>query len=97
MVRLLYKPFGILLGVIAGKVAAKLFAALWAAVDRDAEGVTPPRPTEAGAPVGKAIAASVIEGATYAGTKAVVDRAGVRGFHYLTGFWVGQKPKGTDG
>jgi hypothetical protein len=96
MVRLLYKPFGFILGFIAGRIAAKLFGAVWAAVDRDAEGMTPPRSTEPDAPLGKAIAASLIEGATYAGTKALVDRAGVRGFHYLTGFWVGDKPQGED-
>lgn len=92
MGRLLYKPFGIVFSVVAGKVAAKIFMAIWAAVDKDADGIRPPRATEADAPVGKAIAATAIEAATYAGTRAAFDRAGVRTFHYFTGVWAGPKP-----
>jgi len=92
MGRLLYKPFGIVLGVVAGKLAASLFASIWTAIDKDSTDGTPPRPGEKDAPVGKAIAATAIEAATYAGTKAAVDRAGIRGFQYFTGFWAGPKP-----
>ncbi len=92
MGRLLYKPFGILFSVAAGKLAAKLFTSIWAAVDKDSTDGRPPRPTEADAPVGKAIAATAIEAATYAGTRAAFDRAGVRTFHHLTGVWAGPKP-----
>ncbi|MTD46555.1 DUF4235 domain-containing protein [Conexibacter sp. W3-3-2] len=92
MGRLLYKPFGIVFSVLAGKIAAKLFTAIWAALDKDASDGRPPRPTEPNAPVGKAIAATAIEAATYAGTRAAFDRAGVRTFHYLTGVWAGPKP-----
>ncbi|WP_372789048.1 DUF4235 domain-containing protein [Paraconexibacter sp.] len=92
MGRLLYKPFGIVFSVVAGKLAAKLFTSIWVALDKDSDDGTPPRPTEAGAPVGKAVAASAIEAATYAGTKAAFDRMGVRAFHYFTGIWAGPKP-----
>jgi hypothetical protein len=93
MGRLLYKPFGIVLGVIASKLAGKVFRALWTAVDKDSLDGTPPRPTQADAPVAKAVAATAIEAATYAGTQAAFDRVGVRSFHYLTGIWAGPKDK----
>jgi len=93
MGRLLYKPFGIVLSIVASKLAGKAFRALWSAVDRDSIDGTPPRPTAAGAPVGKAVAATAIEAATYAGTQAAIDRAGVRSFYYLTGIWAGPKQK----
>lgn len=93
MGRLLYKPFAIVLAVISSKLAGKAFRAIWSAVDKDSIDGTPPRPTEAGAPVGKAVAAVAIEAATYAGAQAAIDRAGVRTFHYLTGIWAGPKPK----
>lgn len=93
MARLLYKPFGFLVGFIAGKLAAKVFALVWGRVDPQDTGALPPRTTEIDAPVGKAVAAAVVEGAAYMGTRALVDRVGLRTFYYLTGLWAGDKPE----
>lgn len=94
MARLLYKPFGIVLSIVAVKIAGRIFHVVWKTVDKDAPDGVPPRATEASAPLGKAIAATAVEAATYAGTKAAFDRFGVRAFYYLTGFWAGSKERG---
>lgn len=91
MGRLLYKPFGIVLSVLASKLAARMFRATWSALDADSVDGKPPRPAQADAPAGKAVAASAIEAATYAGTQAMIDRAGMRAFQHLTGLWAGPK------
>lgn len=88
MAKLLYKPFGILLAVITGKLAGGLFNALWAKLDRTGDG-TVPAPTEKGTGSGRAIAATAVQAATYAGTQTAVDRFGVKVFHHLTGLWAG--------
>jgi hypothetical protein len=33
--KLLYKPFGIVLGILAGVLSKKLFEAVWGILDRD--------------------------------------------------------------
>lgn len=88
MAKLLYKPFGILMAVITGKLAGALFDAVWARLDRKGDGHVP-GPTERGASPSRAIAATTVQAATYAGTKAAVDRFGVQVFHHLTGLWAG--------
>ena len=88
MAKLLYKPFGILLAVVTGKLAAAIFDVLWPKLDRKGDG-TVPAPTEKGTSNGRAIAATAVQAATYAGTKTAVDRFGVRVFHHLTGLWAG--------
>lgn len=88
MAKLLYKPFGILLAVVTGRLAGALFNALWPRLDRTGDGSVP-APTEKGAGTGRAVAATAVQAATYAGTKTAVDRFGVRVFHHLTGLWAG--------
>jgi hypothetical protein len=86
--KLLYKPFAIVAGVIGAKVGQSIFKSLWAKLD-DSD---PPAPTAPnGAPLPKIVGAAALEAATLAGTKAVVDHARARSFHYLTGIWPGAK------
>lgn len=88
MVKLLYKPFGILLAVVTGRLAGAIFDALWPKLDRSGDGSVP-APTEKGVSNGRAIAATAVQAATYAATKTAVDRFGVKVFHHLTGLWAG--------
>ncbi len=90
MVKLLYKPFGIVLAVVTGKLAGALFDAIWPRLDRKGDGSVP-GPTERDASAGRAVAATAVQAATYAGTKAAVDRFGVRVFYHLTGLWAGTR------
>jgi hypothetical protein len=90
MAKLLYKPFGIVLAIVTGKLAGALFDVVWPRLDRKGDGSVP-GPTERGADPGRAVAASAVQAATYAGTKAAVDRFGVGVFYYLTGLWAGTR------
>lgn len=88
MAKLLYKPFGIVLALVTGRLAAKLFDVVWPRLDRAGDG-TVPTATEKNASPARAVAATAVQAATYAGTKATVDRFGVRVFYHLTGLWAG--------
>ncbi len=90
MAKLLYKPFGIVLAIVTGKLAGALFDAVWPRLDRHGDGHVP-GPTERGASPGRAVAATAVQAATYAGTKAAVDRFGVHVFHHVTGLWAGTR------
>lgn len=93
--KLIYKPFGIIMGLLAGLVSKKLFDFVWARFD-DAEA---PKPTTRDASWAKVLSAAAVQGLVFKTTRAVVDREGAKGFHYLTGTWPGPKqpdPKGLD-
>src|SRR5690349_11863759 len=85
--KLIYKPFGIVMGVIAGLLSKRLFEFIWSKFDDE----DPPKPTTKYAPWGKVLAAAAVEGITFKVTRAAVDRAGAKGFDHLTGVWPGEK------
>ena len=85
--KLLYKPFAIVLGLIAGFLARQLFSLIWSKFDDQ----DPPRPNTEEANWPKVIGAAALQGATFAATKAVVERGGAKSFHHLTGVWPGEK------
>lgn len=84
--KLLYKPFGIIIGIAAGILARKVFDEVWAHID-DRE---PPKPTTLETSWPQVLGAAAVEGATFAVTKAAVNRSGAKGFHWLTGIWPGE-------
>jgi hypothetical protein len=88
--KILYKPFGIIAGIIAGRLARRLFNAMWGTIDRQ----PPPRPSTENTTLPKVMGAAVIEAATFAATRAAVDRASLKWFHFLTGIWAGEKEPG---
>lgn len=85
--KVIYKPFGIVLGILSGIVAKKLFNLVWGLFDKE----EPPKPTTQETSWPKVLGAAVVQGATFKATRAVVDRAGARGFEHLTGVWPGDK------
>ena len=85
--KLLYKPFGIIIGIVAGILARQVFNEVWGHID-DRE---PPEATTLEASWPKVLLAAGIQGATFAVTKAAVNRGGAKGFHWLTGIWPGEK------
>ena len=85
--KLIYKPFGIILGLIAGFLSKKVFDQLWGMID-DRE---PPKATTKYATWPKVLAAAAVEGIAFKTTRAAVDRAGARGFEHVTGIWPGEK------
>jgi uncharacterized protein DUF4235 len=85
--KILYKPFGIVLGLLAGLISQKLFNAVWGIFDKE----EPPKPTTEEANWPKVIAAAAVQGLTFRVTRATVDRLGAQGFRYFTGIWPGEK------
>ncbi|HEY7619751.1 MAG TPA: DUF4235 domain-containing protein [Solirubrobacteraceae bacterium] len=85
--KLLYKPFGIVIGILAGILSKKLFEAVWGVFDKE----EPPKPTTLETTWPKVLGAAVVEGVTFKVTRAAVDRAGAKSFHHLTGTWPGEK------
>ena len=85
--KLLYKPFGLLMGILGGLAARRVFDAVWARIDEQ----EPPKPTTEQASWPRVLGAAAVQGATFATTKALVDRAGARTFHHLLGVWPGER------
>ena len=85
--KILYKPFGLIVGLIAGLVSQKVFNAVWGIFDKE----EPPKPTTQEANWTKVIAAAAVQGVTFRVTRAAPDRLGAQGFRYFTGIWPGEK------
>ncbi len=85
--KFLYKPFGIVIGILAGILARQVFSQVWGHID----GREPPKPTTRESTWVKVLGAAAVQGATFAVTKAAVNRSGAKGFHWLTGIWPGEK------
>ena len=86
-VKLIYKPFGIVMGLLSGLVAKRIFDFAWTMID-DSE---PPKATTELAPLPKVFAAAAVQGIVFKTVRVAVDRAGARGFAHLTGTWPGPK------
>jgi hypothetical protein len=89
ILKILYKPFGIIAGLIGARIANAIFKGLWSRIDQG----EPPKPTTRDASLPKVVGAAALEAATMAGVGAAVDRAGARTFHHLTGIWPGEPQK----
>jgi hypothetical protein len=85
--KFLYKPFALIASVIGAKLGDNAFKAIWSKVD-DSE---PPLPTTEDASLPKVVGAQALRAATIAGATAAASRASAQAFHYLTGFWPGDK------
>jgi xanthosine utilization system XapX-like protein len=90
--KLLYKPFGIVLGIMAGLVGRRIFDLIWEHIDEE----DAPKPTTQHSPLAKVMGAAAIQGAVFRVTRAAVDRAGANGFQHLTGVWPGEKVPDRD-
>ncbi len=86
MLKLVYKPFGILASVLGGIVAGALFKQIWklAAQKTDA-----PDARDKDASWREVLVSAAVQGAIFGGVKALVDRAGATGFERATGAWPG--------
>jgi len=87
IVKLIYKPFGIILGILAGIAGRQVFNVVWGRID-DQE---PPEATTEEAPLAKVVMAAALQGAIFAVVRAGVNRAGARGYAHLTGVWPGER------
>jgi hypothetical protein len=85
--KLLYKPFGLILGVLAGILGRKVFDFIWGRID-DRE---VPEATTLEVTWRRTVAVAALEGAIYKVTRSAVDRSGAYAWHYLTGNWPGER------
>jgi Protein of unknown function (DUF4235) len=85
--KLLYKPFAIIGAFISARIGRNVFAGLWSRIDDD----DPPAPTAPEATLPKVLGAAALRAATMA-----VERGSARTFHYLTGYWPGEKKDKKD-
>ena len=83
--KLIYKPFGIVLGLLSGQVAKKIFSAIWGIFDDE----EPPKPTTRDTSWAKVLGAAAVQGLTFKMVRALVDRSTAKGFANLTGAWPG--------
>jgi hypothetical protein len=86
--KLLYTPFSIVAGILGARAGRKAFATLWGELSDS------PKPSAKAPDAGLAQVAlsAALEGATLAGTAAIVTQLSVRLFHHLFGVWP-EKPK----
>ena len=85
--KLIYKPFGLIMGILSGFFAKKLFEAIWGIFDKE----EPPKPTTQETTWPRVLAAAAVQGMTFKVVRATVDRSGAKGFSWLTGIWPGEQ------
>jgi hypothetical protein len=90
--KLLYKPFAIFGAFISARIGRNVFAGLWSKIDDN----DPPVPTAPEATLPKVLGAAALRAATMAVVSAAVERGSARTFHYLTGYWPGEKKDKKD-
>jgi len=86
MIKLLYKPVGMLVSVLGGVIADAIFKRGWkvAAGEDDA-----PKATDAQRGWREILLAAALQGAIFGLVKAVIDRGAAEGTRKVTGVWPG--------
>ncbi|MEU3251470.1 DUF4235 domain-containing protein [Streptomyces sp. NPDC006997] len=84
--KLAYKPVGLALGALSGVLAGALFKQSWKVLGHDEDA---PDATDEERTWREVVVAAVLQGALFAGIKAVVDRGGAAATRRLTGTWPG--------
>jgi hypothetical protein len=87
IIKLMYKPVGILASVAGGLLASMVFARIWRALA--GKGDVPEATDEAKSWV-DILPAAALHGIVFGVVKALVDRAGAKEFERLTGRWPGK-------
>ena len=84
--KIVYRPIGLIGSLVASSIAAALFQLVWKKV---ADADDAPTAMQSEYRMREILLASAIRGAMVAMVKALVSRAGARGFTKLTGSWPG--------
>ena len=88
MIKLLYKPAGMLVSVLGGVVAGAIFRRVWKVAAREDDA---PKATDAQRRRREILLAAALQGAIFAVVKAVIDRGAAAGTRRLTGVWPGDE------
>jgi Protein of unknown function (DUF4235) len=94
MIKLLYKPMGMLISVLGGMLAGAIFKQAWKLVAREDDA---PKATNAQRGWPEILLAAGLQGAIFAVVKAAVDRGAAEGTRKLTGVWPGDEGEQPDG
>ena len=82
----IYQPIGLLISVLGGVLAGALFKRMWRLVTHEDDA---PDAKDRERTWREIATAAAIQGAIFGTVKAVVDRAGAKGFERATGVWPG--------
>ena len=86
VIKLFYKPWGMLAGMLGGALAGMLFKRVWRLLSGEDAA---PTATDRSRGWAEVVLAAGLEGAVYGAVKAFVDRGGAAGFERATGTWPG--------
>jgi hypothetical protein len=92
MLKLVYKPFGLIVSVLGGVLASALFSRVWAAIAQEDQS---PDSTDRDRSWPEILTSAALQGAMFGLVKAAVDRAGATGFAHATGTWPGKTSDDT--
>jgi hypothetical protein len=88
--KLIYKPFALVVGLLAGIVSKKAFDKIWSSfTDED-----PSDPDDRDATWTEVLISAAVSGVIIKVVQALVRRGGAVGFERATGFWPGDEPRG---
>ena len=87
LLKLIYRPVGIVLGLIAGFLSKSVFNWVWSKFDEEEA----PKATQEETSWAKVLSAAAVQGLVFQTVRAAVNRGGAQGFRYLTGVWPGEK------
>ena len=88
MIKIFYKPWGMLAGVIGGVLAGALFKQVWKMLTGEEQA---PTATDRSRGWREVVLAAGLQGLVYSAVRAVVDRGGAAGFEKATGQWPGKE------
>ncbi len=87
MLKVLYKPLGLLISVAGGITAGALFSRVWTLATGQDDA---PEATDQHRHWREVLVAAGVQGAVFGVVKAVLDRGGAVGFRKVTGIWPGK-------
>lgn len=86
VMKVIYRPFGIVLGIIAALFSKRVFLWVWSKVDDE----EPPKPTIREVSWPKVLTAAAVQGMVFSTVRAAVNRSGAELWAWLTGVWPGK-------
>jgi hypothetical protein len=87
MLKMLYKPLGLLISVAGGIAAGALFTRVWTLATGQEDA---PEATDQHRGWREVVVAAGVQGAVFGVVKAALDRGGAAGFRKVTGIWPGK-------